>query len=249
MYTKKLLCVLDFDGFLINSYQLLQATFASFGLDIGDAERFRHRRKFLKYLGGGKEFLGNLVRYSLPKQRKIRSSLTDIYQGEGRIYREFIPVVNAMIADPDVHAGIISRNFTLHPGMTIRKVLRNSGVAEQDLDFVIPLEVGVKKNAVLEGMRSDRFLRCIFGGDEVGDFRAANDIGYDTILMASYGFDDRIRLVANGLVPGRLIFDTPEALASRLAGVTCPHKYALPVPVSESRRAFPGRMLGRTALS
>ena len=63
MANKDTLIVLDFDGFLINSYKLLQITFEHFGLDIGDEDRFKHRRKFLKYLGGGKEFLGNLVSY------------------------------------------------------------------------------------------------------------------------------------------------------------------------------------------
>jgi hypothetical protein len=69
---KRILTVLDFDGFLVDSYQLMKTTFIEFGLDLGDVERFRHRRKFLKYMGGGKEFLGNLVSYTLPKKQKIR---------------------------------------------------------------------------------------------------------------------------------------------------------------------------------
>ena len=57
--TPRLLVVLDFDGLLINSYALLRDTMASFGLDVGDQERFRNRRKFLKYLGGGRELMHN----------------------------------------------------------------------------------------------------------------------------------------------------------------------------------------------
>ena len=217
MNRKDILIVLDFDGLLVNSYRLLQGAFENFGLDIGDEYRFRHRRKFLKYIGGGKEFLGNLVHYTLPKKKKIREILTDVYQEEGRIYPEFGPLMNYLIDNPRMHVGIISRNFTLNPGITIRNVLKNSNLEEQHLDFVIPLDIGVKKAAVLEGMRSSRYKQCIFCGDEIGDYRAATESGYDSILMGSYGFDDRERLISKGKVPPGLIYDTPKALASMLS--------------------------------
>ena len=224
MANKDTLIVLDFDGFLINSYKLLQITFEHFGLDIGDEDRFKHRRKFLKYLGGGKEFLGNLVSYSLPKKKKIRQLLTEIYQEEGRLYREFVPLINRMVETPAMHVGIISRNFTHTPGLTIRAVLKNSGVAEQDLDFVIPIGVGVKKGAVLEGMKSSRYSRCLFGADEIGDFRAATESGYDTILMGSYGFDNARRLIREGKVPPEIIYHSPAKLAGALEQRMFPEK-------------------------
>ena len=213
---KKTLAVLDFDGFLINSYKLLQITFNEFGLDIGDEDRFRHRRKFLKYLGGGKEFMRNLVTYSLPKKKKILETLTEIYMAEGRIYQEFVPLINRMIDIPNIHVGIISRNFTHNPGKTIRRVLRNSMVNEENLDFVIPINVGVKKCDVLEGMKSSRYQQCIFGADEVGDYKAAIETGYDCIIMASYGFDNKKRLIAEGDVPEDIIFGSPDSLAAKL---------------------------------
>ena len=216
MTKKDALIVLDFDGFLINSYKLLQITFEHFGLDIGDEDRFRNRRKFLKYLGGGKEFLGNLVCYSLPKKKKVRQLLTEVYREEGRVYREFAPLLNDMIATPAMHVGIISRNFTQTPGLTIRAVLKNSGVAEQDLDFVIPIDIGVKKRAVLEGMKSTRYTRCLFGADEIGDFRAATESGYDGIFMGTYGFDNARRLIREGEVPPHIIYASPASLADAL---------------------------------
>lgn len=224
MTGKDRLIVLDFDGLLINSYQLLQSTFETFGLDIGDEDRFRQRRKFLKYLGGGKEFLYNLVSCSLPKKKKIREILTEIYMHRGCIFPVFTPLINAMIEDEKMHVGIISRNFTLNPGSTIRTVLCNSNVAEADLDFIIPLDIGVKKAAVLEGMRASRYVQCIFCGDEIGDYRAAMETGYDAIIMSSYGFDDRVRLVESGSVPPGLICDSPEELAWKLGnsiGLNC----------------------------
>ena len=85
MLKKRLLLVLDFDGLLLNSYALLRDAMAIFGLDVGDEERFRNRRKFLKYLGGGKELLNNLVGMSLPKTRKLRLRLTEVYLEAGRV--------------------------------------------------------------------------------------------------------------------------------------------------------------------
>jgi len=208
---KRLLVVLDFDGFLINSYSLLRDTMYAFGLDVGDEDRFQNRRKFLKYFGGGKELVANLVSFALPKKKRIREMLTDIYMDSGRIYAEFIPFINQLITSPGVHCGIVSRNYTLNPGSTIRRVLRNSEIQEADLDFVIPIPVGVKKGDVLIAMRSSRYYDCLLGGDEVGDYRAAVEAGYESII-ASYGFDNRKRLVEHGNVPTVCIFDNPRDL-------------------------------------
>ena len=51
--------------------------------------------------------------------------------------------------------------------------------------------------------------------DEVGDYKAAAETGYDA-LMASYGFDSRARLIEQAEVPERNIFDTPAELAQHL---------------------------------
>ena len=94
----------------------------------GDVDRFKNRRKFLKYLGGGKEFLGNLVKYALPKEKKVRQVLTEQYVEEGRVFKSFVPLINRLIESPAHHVGVVSRNYTLTPGTTIRTTLRNSGV-------------------------------------------------------------------------------------------------------------------------
>ena len=69
-------------------------------------------------------------------------------------------------------------------------------------------------------MRSSRYKQCIFGGDEIGDYRAATEAGYDSIFMGSYGFDDRDRLITKGEVPPGLIYDTPKELVTMLADIT-----------------------------
>ncbi len=218
MREKQIIVVFDFDGFLINSYDLISHTFKKFGLDIGDENRFRNRRKFLKYIGGGKEILRNFVAFSLPNKRRFRKILTDEFMTNGRIYPEFQPILNQMIENPLVHVGIVSRNFTNNPGRTIRTILGNSGVKEQYMDFVIPISIGSKKTYVLEAMKSSQYQYCLFGGDEISDYKSAQDAGYKAI-MASYGFDHRQRLMAKGGVPEDDIFDNPKSAVDYLEGI------------------------------
>ena len=212
---RRALVVLDFDGFLVNSFALLRSTFERFGLDLGDEARFQDRRKFLKYTGGGKEFVFNLVSYSLPRKRAFRLELTEEYEHAGRVYPEFVPLINRLIEDPRIQVGVVSRNFTLQPGLTIRSVLRNSGVLEHDLDFVIPIPIGADKDEVLRGMRSSRHGLCLLGADEIGDFNAAERTGY-TSVIGSYGFDQRKRLISKGGVPESILADDPAAAVELL---------------------------------
>lgn len=219
MSLKETLVILDFDGLLINSYELLKISFKELGLDVGDKDRFQNRRKFLKYIGGGKELVNNLVSFSLPKKTKIREQLTKTYSAEGKIYPEFTDLINDMTDNPDIHIGIVSRNFTHHPGKTIRKVLKNSKINETALDFVIPVSAGVKKINVLEGMKASSFKNCIFAADEISDYLAAYDTGYNQILMASYGFDTKERLIQKGKIPEKIIYESPKQLAKKLSKV------------------------------
>lgn len=214
---KDILVVLDFDGFLIDSYALMKKSFACFGLDIGDKDRFKNRRKFLKYLGGGKEFLHNFVFYSLPKKKRLREVLTECYMEEGEVFTEFAPLINYMIEKPGIHVGIISRNFTYSPGLTIRKVLANSGIDEANIDFIIPVATGSKKHHALTAMKSSRYRINMLGGDEIGDYTAAILAGYETIFMASYGFDNKERLIDKGNISPELVYDTPQEAVNHMA--------------------------------
>ncbi|MBT8445585.1 MAG: hypothetical protein KJO38_00475 [Gammaproteobacteria bacterium] len=213
MTIRRQLLVLDFDGFMIDSYDLLKQTFATFGLDVGDQERFKNRRKFLKYFGGGRELLGNLVSVSLPRKRRLRQVLTEAYIESGRLYTPFVALINELAVRPEISVGLVSRNYTLRPGRTLRAVLRNSQVDDGALDFVIPIPVGTRKDNVLEGMKSPRHRHALLGGDEIGDYRAARATGYQA-LIGSYGFDTHRRLVEHGKVPESIIHDTPEALVA-----------------------------------
>jgi len=123
-----------------------------------------------------------------------------------------------MIAAPEIYTGIISRNYTHNPDLSYRRTLQSSGVEEQELDFVIPVDVGVKKHAVMVAMRSSRYWQCTFGDYEVGDLRDLPETGYDATLMAGCGFDTRRRLTEKGMVPEESICDTPRELVDVLCG-------------------------------
>ena len=233
---KRLLVVLDFDGFLVNSYAIIRDTMDAFGLDIGDELRFKNRRKFLKYFGGGKELLTNLVGFTLPKTRKLRARLTQAYIESAAVHSEYVELLNEMIANPQIHCGVVSRNYALDPGPTIRTVLARSGIDEADLDFVIPLPVGVKKGEVLAGMRSSRYGEMLLAADEIGDYAAGSAAGYDC-LIGSYGFDTRERLIVKGEVPEHVIYDNPVSLAAALKARVAPYEVrssVAPLPVAES---------------
>jgi phosphoglycolate phosphatase len=207
--------VLDFDGFLVNSYAVVRDTLAHFGLDVGDEERFRNRRKFLKYLGGGREILKNLVLASLPRKRNIRRALTQTYLDSARLYPGFAELINDAIAHPAIHCGVLSRNFACDPGPTIRRVLASSGVLEPELDFVLPIPAGSRKTDILQAMRASRYDRLILGADEVGDYHAAVEAGYDCVI-ATYGFDNRQRLLTHGAVPESVLCDDPAQVIATL---------------------------------
>lgn len=233
---KRLLVVLDFDGLLVNSYALLRQTFERFDLDVGDEHRFRNRRKFLKYIGGGKEFITNLTTMAMPSKQRIREELTRNYCQSGQVFAQFVPYINTCINDPAVHIGIVSRNFALNPGVTMRQVLLNSGIDESSLDFVIPLSVGSKKNNVLEGMKAARYHDSLFAGDEIGDYRAAVATGYTT-LIGTYGFDNRKRLLERGDIPPGLLFDSVGSLCCRLWRLSLPHLSGASFVSANARRS------------
>ena len=243
MRDRRLLLVLDFDGVLVNSYALIQDTMRTFGLDVGDEERFRNRRKFLKYLGGGKELLNNLIGLTLPKTRKLRERLTQVYLDSGVVYPEFIDVINQAIANPRIHCGVVSRNFTQTPGPTIRTVLRRSAIDEAELDFVVPIPVGAKKHDVLAGMCSARYDESLLCADEIGDFHAASASGYSS-LIGSYGFDAVDRLVLKGEVPASCIYHTPASLAAALrARIARYEDETVPAAGAVAERPLPARLV------
>ena len=121
---KRLLLVLDFDGFLINSYAIIRDTMQTYGLDVGDEERFKNRRKFLKYFGGGKELLSNLVGITLPKTPKTARCAHAVLSG----IRPHLPRVeeNPQYGDRESSHPLRNSKSQLHSGARAHDAARSA---------------------------------------------------------------------------------------------------------------------------
>jgi len=213
------LVILDADGTLIDAFHAVEVAFARHEMDIGDLERFQKRRKLLKYLGGLREFPKNLRRQFGKQNRKLLiDTLTDVYRQEAQLYPGMADLLRRLIAAPNVRVGIVTRNITLEPLVTIKQLLVRHDVDLGALDFVSCLPLSEEKLARFREIRA-RFdinpARGYVCGDEYRDYAAAVGAGLHP-LIASYGFEDHQRLRDDFDVPEELLSSTPQALVARL---------------------------------
>jgi phosphoglycolate phosphatase len=218
--SKDRLVVFDLDGTLVDAFHAVEAAFARHGMDIGDLQRFQRRRKLLKYLGGLREFPGNLRRH-LDKQnrRQLKTTLTDIYRGEVRVFPELAQLLRRLIDAPDVRVGVVSRNVTLEPDETIRQLLARHAIDADALDFVHCLPLRDEKSAVFRALRQRLAInpaRSYACGDEYRDYAAALAAAYYPFVV-SYGFEEHARLVERFEIPEEFVARTPRELAERIA--------------------------------
>ncbi len=218
--SKDRLVVFDLDGTLVDAFHAVEAAFARHGMDIGDLQRFQRRRKLLKYLGGLREFPGNLRRH-LDKQnrRQLKTTLTDIYRGEVRVFPELAQLLRRLIDAPDVRVGVVSRNVTLEPDETIRQLLARHAIDADALDFVHCLPLRDEKSAVFRALRQRLAInpaRSYACGDEYRDYAAALGAAFYPFVV-SYGFEEHARLVERFEIPEEFVARTPRELAERIA--------------------------------
>ncbi len=218
--SKDRLVVFDLDGTLVDAFHAVEAAFARHGMDIGDLQRFQRRRKLLKYLGGLREFPGNLRRH-LDKQnrRQLKATLTEIYRGEVRVFPELAQLLRRLIDAPDVRVGVVSRNVTLEPDETIRQLLARHAIDADALDFVHCLPLRDEKSAVFRALRQRLAInpaRSYACGDEYRDYAAALGAAFYPFVV-SYGFEEHARLVERFEIPEEFVARTPRELAERIA--------------------------------
>jgi phosphoglycolate phosphatase len=213
------LVVFDADGTTIDAFQAIETTFLRHGMDIGDLERFRKRRKLFKYLGGLRELPNNLrQQFGKQSRRKLLATLTDVYRDEARLYQGIPELLSSLVGTPDIRVVLVTRNVTIEPEETLRQLFLRHGIDTGDFDQVACIALGDDKAAPIRAARL-RFdinpARAYACGDEYRDYAAAISCGMHPFIV-SYGFEDAERLIAGFGVPPDIIADSPAELAARL---------------------------------
>jgi phosphoglycolate phosphatase len=213
------LVIFDADGTTVDSFHAVEQSFLRHGMDLGDHERFQKRRKLFKYLGGLRELPKNL-RSQIGKQsrKQLRLTLTEFYRCEARLYPGIADLLQKLLAAPGLRVGLVTRNVTIEPELTLKLLFSRHGIDTGDFDYLSCIglreEKSPKFNQALEtfGINPARSFVC---GDEYGDYMAALEAGMYP-FVASYGVEDRLRLIKKYDVPEKFILSSPIELADHL---------------------------------
>ncbi len=226
--TNKRLLILDADGTTIDAFQAIEAAFERHGLSLGDEASFQKRHNLFKYLGGIKEFPSFLKKNIRKKSRQeIIDTLTEVYRTEARLYPGIAELIRSLIAAPDVIVGLVTRNITNEPLVSLRQLFARHDLDIDALDFLVHIPLKEKKTAQFRAIREQFGINPARGyicGDEHKDYHAAINAGLHP-FMVSYGFEDHARLSAKFGVPEEVISPTSEALCARV-------RHALDLPVA-----------------
>ena len=213
------LIVFDADGTTIDAYPVIVDTFTRHGMELGDLERFQKRHKLFKYLGGLKEFPFNLSKQLAKQSRKnILATLTEVYRDEAKLYPGMAALIRTLIATPGIRVGLVTRNISNEPMLTIRKVLSRHDIDLDAFDFAVHVPLGEEKTSAFVSARKTFDInpaRSYACGDEHKDFKSAVAAGMHPFI-GSYGFEDYTRLTKKFMVPEDVISRTPEDLSIRL---------------------------------
>jgi phosphoglycolate phosphatase len=213
------LVIFDADGTTIDAFQAIEAAFLYHGLDIGDPERFRKRRKLFKYLGGLRELPNNLrQQVGKQKRQKLLATLTEIYRDEARLFPGMAELISTLINAPGIRFGMVTRNVTFEPKETLRQLFRRHDIDTAAFDYLACIPLREEKAIQMRAARV-RFdinpARSYVCGDEYHDYAAALACGMYPFIV-SYGFESADRLISRFGVPVDVVAETPAELAARL---------------------------------
>jgi phosphoglycolate phosphatase len=214
------LIIFDADGTIIDAFSAIDEAFLKNGMIIGELEKFQKRRNLFKYLGEIKEIPNNLKKQLGRKSRKqILSTLTDVYRESALLFPGFAELIKALIAVPDIRVGLVTRNVTNEPLITLGRLLGRHDIDINDLDYMVHVPLGMDKTGFFKLARKDFDInpaRSYACGDEHKDFIAATMSGMHPFI-ASYGFEDHKRLTKKFDVPEEVISRTPQELCTRIS--------------------------------
>ena len=219
MYSKKRLVILDADGTTIDAFSAIARTFAEHDMNLGELTRFQKRHNLFKYLGGVKEFPKNLRRQLTKVERnKLIDTLTAVYREEARLYDGMASLINKLTGTDDVIVGIVTRNITQEPQVTLKKLFSREQVDVDNLDFLVHVPLKEKKTEIFEKLRNEYQVNpalCYVCGDEYKDYISAVAAAMHSMIV-SYGFESFERLTQKFEIPHALISKKPDELSQRL---------------------------------
>ncbi|MBR7800684.1 HAD family hydrolase [Undibacterium fentianense] len=216
---KQKLIIFDADGTIIDAFSAIEQTFALHGMAIGDLDSFQQRHKFFKYLGGLKEFPTNIKKQIGKKSRQqILTSLTEVYREEARLYDGLAQLIKDLIAHKQIRLGLVTRNVSFEPKITMEKLFARHDIDLAALDFFAHVPVhGSKADAFRQARQQWEInpARAYTCGDEHKDYAAALRAGMHPFVV-SYGFENFKRLHKKFEIPEELIARTPSELCLRI---------------------------------
>lgn len=217
--SKERLLILDADGTVIDAFAAVNEAFAHHNMSLGDLERFQKRHNIFKYLGGVKEFPGNLAKQIGKRQRReVLATLTDIYRQRAGLYPGMAELIRDLIAEKGVKVGIVTRNVTMEPDVTLAQLFARHDIDIRQLDFVEYLPLSQEKGPHFKAIRGRLDVnpaRAFACGDEHRDYAAAIAAGMHPFIV-SYGVESFERLATKFAIPAEVISTTPIALSARV---------------------------------
>jgi phosphoglycolate phosphatase len=222
------LIIIDADGTVIDAFSAIGTTFSQHGMDIGDLERFQKRRNLFKYLGGLKEFPRNLAKHFGKHGRTdLLSTLTDVYREQAQLYPGMAELIRVLLAAPDIRVGMVTRNVTHEPEITLERLFRRHDLDIRRLDFLYYVPLRQEKTPYFKAARERLDInpaRAYACGDEHKDYSAALASGMHPFIVA-YGFENFARLTRKFAIPEEIISLTPQDFSTRV-------RHALDLPHS-----------------
>lgn len=211
--------IFDADGTIIDAFSAIERTFARHDMAIGDLESFQKRHKFFKYLGGLKEFPINIKKQLGKKSRQqVLATLTDIYREEAQFYAGFADLIKQLIAQDDIRVGLVTRNVSHEPRITMEKLFARHDIDLDDLDYFAHVPIRASKADFFKAARKQFEInpaRAYACGDEHKDYASALAAGMVPFVV-SYGFEDFKRLTKKFDIPEDIISNTPQELCARV---------------------------------
>lgn len=217
--TRERLVIFDADGTLVDAFGAIDETFAEHGMRIGDLERFQKRRALFKYLGGLREFPGNLRKqFGKRRRQELLATLTEVYRERGNLYPGMSDLLNRLIETPGIRVGLVSRNVTNEAEITLKRLFERNGVDFGGIDYLACIPLRDSKLPFFRVVREDFGINPAHSfvcGDEHKDYAAATAAGMQPLIV-SYGFEGFERLTSKFDVPPEVVSRSPEEFRERL---------------------------------